>query len=89
MAKKALTDRVNTVAPMLMETIRRRVAFKLAIIGKSRAVLCKEHGVPASSMSNYLNNDNMTIRSLVLIAEMLGVSPAWLMSPMDEESEGE
>lgn len=90
MAKKdkTLQERVDELAPALMENVRARVSLKLAILRKSRAELCKEKGVSTSAVSNYLNSDNMTMRSLVLVAEMLGVTPAWLLSPT-EESEGD
>lgn len=90
MAKKkanSIAERVNEVAPALMQTVRSRVGLKLAILGKSRAALCEEHGVAASAVSNYLNSDNMTIRSLVQLAEMLGVTAAWLLTPIESEQE--
>ena len=87
--EKKLQERVDEKTPIAMENVRRKVALRLAILGKSRAELCKEHNVSTSAISNILNSDNTTIRSLLQISEMLGVTPSWLLSPIEDEGGSE
>ena len=57
-----------------------RLRELMSILGKTAEELCKECGLPKSSVSMWLNNNrSMRADKIGIISERYGVDPAWLM----------
>ena len=71
----------NSCYDELMNTWNERLAYALAIRGKSAADLSKGIGVRAPSISEWLNSQTreMTARNLLLVSKFLSVNPFWLI----------
>lgn len=62
------------------DEFRERVRVRLAVMGLSQNELCNNRGVSPQSFSNWLTSiPNIHLSTLYKIADMLEVSPSWLL----------
>lgn len=60
--------------------IRERIRVRLAVIGKSQSELCRQSNQNSTVFSDWIRRmPNITLTSLDRIAELLDVSPSWLL----------
>lgn len=62
------------------EQFRERVRVRLAVMGVTQNELCNQRGISPQSFSNWLTSvPNIHLSTLYKIAELLEISPSWLL----------
>ena len=70
-------------AARLHRAIYGRIVQQLA--GRPQSWLCRESGVPETTLSYQLRNQKFTVEVLVSVADTLGVEVGWLLTGQGEK----
>ena len=62
------------------DQIRERIRVRRSVVADSDASLCRRHGISHQRWSAWMKKlPDIELRTLALIAEMLSVTPGWLL----------
>jgi len=66
-------------AAAIMEIVNKRFNARLSLLGYSRKEACEKVSVPEQSVHNALNSENITLKTLCVLAIVAGVQPQELV----------
>lgn len=89
--KEAILAQAAEDARAAIETAKRNIGIRLAIVGKNHSQVAEEYGLHKSNLSRTLNSENVTVKTLCLMGRLVGLSIYDLLSPQEgyNEREGE